>query len=114
MMHSSNRKTSKDRCTAENIHWEKIPPVGKITVCVEYKEKQEKLDLYVVETGGAALFGRDWLSNLTLHWQCLRSVNKVGVQAATSSNTSARVDGILNEYADVFWRKSWYHEGYQS
>ena len=93
---------------------EKIPPVGKITVCVEYKEQKEKLDLYVVETGGPALFGRDWLSKLTLDWQCLRSVNQVGVQAATSSNTSAMTRWHSQRICRCVRRKSWYHEGYQS
>ena len=45
---------------------ERIQPVGVLNVQVKYKEEMQKLNLYVVETKGPALFGRDCLENITL------------------------------------------------
>ncbi len=38
---------------------EKVSPKGKLPVTVKYKENQQQLNLYVLENGGPALFGRE-------------------------------------------------------
>ena len=45
---------------------EKIQSKGVMNVEVKYKENKQKLSLYVAETKGPALFGRDWLEKITL------------------------------------------------
>ena len=57
----------------------------------------QKLSLYVVETKGLALFGRDWLEKITLDWKAINTL-------ATNSlgNPSTRLQEILDKYSDVF------------
>ena len=66
-------------------------------VQVKYKEEMQKLSLYVVETKGPALFGRDWLEKITLDWKAINTL------ATTSlGNPSTRLQEILDKYGDVF------------
>ena len=53
---------------------EKIQPIGVLDVQVKYKEEMQKLSLYVVETKGPALFGRDWLEKITLDWKAINTL----------------------------------------
>ncbi|KAL3975969.1 inner nuclear membrane protein Man1 [Sarotherodon galilaeus] len=42
---------------------ERITPLGKLKVKVEYEKKKCNLELYVLKNGGVPLFGRDWLKH---------------------------------------------------
>ena len=56
---------------------EKVTPVGLLHVNIEYRGQQHHGQLYVVERGGPALFGRDWRTHISwtgrIFWQCLRN-----------------------------------------
>ncbi|CAB4004600.1 PREDICTED: uncharacterized protein K02A2.6-like, partial [Paramuricea clavata] len=56
-----------------------------------------KLNLYVVETKGPALFGRDWLGKITLDWKAINTL-----ATTPPGNPSTRLQEILEKYGDVF------------
>ena len=76
---------------------EKIQPVGVLNVQVKYREEMQKLNLYVVETEGPALFGRDWLGKITLDWKAINTL-----ATTPPGNLSTRLQEILDKYSDVF------------
>ena len=76
---------------------ERIQPVGVFNVQVKYKEEMQKLNLYVVETKGPALFGRDWLGEITLDWKAINTL-----ATTPPGNPSTRLQEILDKYSDVF------------
>ena len=52
-----------------------LKPIGVANVNVQYREKSyDNLPLYVVEKGGHALFGRDWLKEIPLDWKSIKSL----------------------------------------
>jgi hypothetical protein len=57
----------------------------------------QKLNLYVVETEGPALFGRDWLGKITLDWKAITTL-----ATTPPGNLSTRLQEILDKYSDVF------------
>ena len=78
---------------------EKIHPLGITRVKVRYQKQEKDLDLYLVEKGTAALFGRDWLAAIQLEWKEIRDV--LAVKKETVS-TNIELDQILSKYATVF------------
>ena len=54
-----------------------IKVIGEINVSVKYDEQVELLPLIIVKEG-PSLFGRNWLSKLTLDWKQIRSVSMSG------------------------------------
>ena len=57
----------------------------------------QKLNLYVVETKGPALFGQDWLEKITLDWKAINTL-----ATTPPGNPSTRLQEILDKYSDVF------------
>ena len=47
---------------------ESISLAGSTSVAVRYGHREETLVLHVVAGRGPSLMGRDWLSNVCLHW----------------------------------------------
>ena len=50
---------------------ERLIPEGKLYVSVEHNNQVKDLTLYVVDTHGPALFGRDWLHQIQLDWNLI-------------------------------------------
>jgi hypothetical protein len=73
-------------------------PKGYINVQVKYNGQCESLKLYLVQKGGPALFGQEWLKKINLDWKNLEWINKISV----SGNTSENLDFLLKEYSNVF------------
>ena len=55
---------------------EKIKPEGKLLVRVQHNNQVKNLTLYVVETQGPALFGRDWLHQIQRDWKQICAISK--------------------------------------
>ena len=56
---------------------EVVKPLGVLNVTVKHKDQSAaKLPLYVVQNGGPPLFGRDWLSDIQLDWQHIKSLRQ--------------------------------------
>ena len=58
----------------------------------------ESLKLFVVQKGGTALFGREWLKKINFDWINLKWINKISVSGITSENLGL----LLKEYSNVF------------
>ena len=77
---------------------EKIRPEGKLLVCVEHNNQVKNLTLYVVETRGPALFGRDWLHQIQLDWKQICAISK----EKPPQETQKKLEKLLEEYSEVF------------
>ena len=78
---------------------EKVVPIGVLSVQVEHNKQVDVLDLYVLEKGGAPLWGREWLRKLRLDWSAIKSLH---VLSKVPQPTEAELDRILDEAAPVF------------
>ena len=68
---------------------EPIKVLGTFNATVKYENQQHNLPLLVVDGDGPSLFGRNWLSSITLNWKSIRHL-------------STGPDGLLQKYKDVF------------
>lgn len=71
---------------------EELKPKGSIKVKVSYEGQVHQLPLLVLEGGGPALLGRNWLEKIKVNWS---HVNKL-------SSTNVKLDSLLQKYAEVF------------
>lgn len=99
--YSSMYKTAKLHPTSTTLKTytgEKIKPEGMMKVQVKYKEEIHQLNLYVVNTQGPALLGRDWLQKLTLDWKAIKALSTT----SSSQDQPTRLQEILDKYSEVF------------
>lgn len=68
---------------------EPIKVLGTFNAKVKYENQQHNLPLLVVDGDGPSLFGRNWLSSITLNWKSIRHL-------------STGLDGLLQKYKDIF------------
>ncbi|KAL0147462.1 hypothetical protein M9458_057225, partial [Cirrhinus mrigala] len=78
---------------------EPILPIGVMPVTVEYNDQCSKLDLYIVQTEGPALWGRDWLRKLRLDWKSIKSLQ---VTVPDGLSTQRKLEKVLDCAAKVF------------
>jgi uncharacterized beta-barrel protein YwiB (DUF1934 family) len=64
-----NEKLESAKITLKTYSGELLIPKGYINVQVKYNGQCESLRLYVVQKGGTALFGREWLKKINLDWK---------------------------------------------
>ncbi|KAK3731884.1 hypothetical protein QZH41_000659 [Actinostola sp. cb2023] len=76
---------------------ERIKPAGKATVQVEYGDQRKELELFVVETTGPPLFGRDWLHQIQLDWRVIKSLSK-----EPEHHSEKELQEILERHKEVF------------
>ena len=81
---------------------EKIIPLGILDVTVEINKQKKELQLYVIERGGAPLFGRDWLRELKLDWRTINKIHAVPEKPATLQEIEEKVKSLLELYPEVF------------
>lgn len=82
--------------TLRTYSGEHIKPVGYMDVEVEYGGTKQTLPLYIVEKGGPALLGRDWLRKIQLDWRLIKDTHAISTVKPTS------VSEIIDKYKDVF------------
>ncbi|GFR90884.1 hypothetical protein ElyMa_004314800 [Elysia marginata] len=74
-----------------------IHPLGKTVVNITTPTQNTKQDLYILEKGSKPIFGRDWLSQVTMKWEGLhQQIHKVGLDA--ESNTAT----LKEKFKDLF------------
>ncbi len=86
-----HRTPQPSNVTLKTYTGEIVPVKGVIEVAVELNIQKRKLPLYVIEGNHPALLGRTWLEKIQLNWQEVHRVSG-----------NAKLQGILNEYLDVF------------
>ncbi|CAC5381589.1 unnamed protein product [Mytilus coruscus] len=81
----SNIKLQKSNVKLNTYTGDPITVMGEITVNVVYDKQTEILPLIVVKEG-PSLFGRNWLSKLTVDWKHIRSVITPSSVKITNAN----------------------------
>ena len=66
--------------------------MGTISVQVKYKNQTRTLSLFVVNTDGPTLLGRDWMRQLKLDWSMVNQV---------SMEKKGRLETIMRKYDDL-------------
>ena len=77
---------------------ERLTPEGKLYVRMEHNNHVKDLTLYVVDTHGPALFGRDWLHQIQLDWKLICSI----AHMQPTQGTQKRLERLLEDYSEVF------------
>ncbi|KAL5460041.1 hypothetical protein EMCRGX_G033456 [Ephydatia muelleri] len=72
---------------------EQITVLGTISVQVKYKNQTRTLSLFVVNTDGPTLLGRDWMRQLKLDWSM---VNHVLMEK------NGRLEALMRKYEELF------------
>ena len=90
------------RLTLKTYTGEDIIPLGKINVTVKLNGQRRKLDLYVIEGGSNALFGRSWLREIQVNWAEIHAIVATQNIEKSGTKTNKRLDSILNRHNDVF------------
>ncbi|MGH0157174.1 UNVERIFIED_CONTAM: hypothetical protein FKN15_033151 [Acipenser sinensis] len=97
--HFKDIKLHKTTLSLKTYTGERINPLGVTPVTVSYNNQECVLDLYVVQKGGPALWGRDWLRKLKVDW---KSIHSLRVSQPTTQSTEAKLSKILEQAAPVF------------
>ena len=74
-----------------------MTPEGIINVPIQYNHQTKVLPLFVVNTAGPALFGRDWLHEFDLDWKVVKSITK-----NSKKDTQKKLKKLLDEYSEIF------------
>ena len=93
---ASQTKLKKSDMVLTTITGQKLNVVGQTSVEVRYKAQSvADLTLYVVESEGPPLLGRDWLQHIQLDWSEIKTINNPSV-------TNECVKNILTKYGTLF------------
>jgi hypothetical protein len=99
----NRKRLTKTKLLLKTYTGEDLKPIGVANVNVQYREKSyNNLQLYVVEKGGHALFGRDWLKEIPLDWNSIKSLT---AQKKETPKSSPQLDAILSKHTAVFDEK---------
>ena len=73
---------------------------GKISVNVHYEDHDYVLPMYVLDSSGPALFGRNWLKHVRLNWkEVLKSYNPVN---KVEAKPGTPLQAVLDKHKPVF------------
>ena len=97
-IHFGNKQLKNTNITLKTYSGENVVSLGVFEVKVEHEGQTAMLKLYVVEKGGPALFGRDWLQKIQLNWKNIKCLHNV----SSSIQSSENLDNILKRYPSVF------------
>ena len=86
-------KPQKTRVRLRTYTAEQMRVMGTISVQVKYKNQTRTLSLFVVNTDGPTLLGRDWMRQLKLDWSM---VNQVVMEK------KGRLETIMRKYDELF------------
>jgi hypothetical protein len=87
----------KTEVTLKTYCGETMTPEGIINVPIQYNHQTKVLPLFVVNTAGPALFGRDWLHEFDLDWKVVKSITK-----NSKKDTQKKLKKLLDEYSEIF------------
>ena len=86
-------KPQKTRVRLRTNTAEQTTVMGTIFVQVRYKNQTRTLSLFVVNTDGPTLLGRDWMRQLKLDWSM---VNQVLLEK------NGRLEALMRKYEELF------------
>ena len=79
-----------------------LRPMGAFRAHVGYNGQEFEADVYVVNSDGPALFGRDWPQNIVFVWRSSHNIKANATFAPLSDGTRQRLDALRSRYAAVF------------
>ncbi|XP_028327385.1 uncharacterized protein K02A2.6-like [Gouania willdenowi] len=97
MKNFPDMKLSRTSVKLKTYTGQRVAPLGKLKVKVKYKNQTCNLELFVLKEGGAPLFGRQWLRQIKLNWQQIKTMN-----IASKQLTGQRLSEIIEKHAAVF------------
>ena len=92
----------KTRTRLKTYTGEQVVPKGQIVVNVVKDSCKITLPLVVVEGKGPPLLGRNWLANIPINWQHIKSPSSV--PKCASSNVTERLNTLLAKYPRL-WKE---------
>jgi hypothetical protein len=102
-MFPNRKRLTRTKLLLKTHTGEVLKPIGVANVNVQHREKSyDNLPLYAVEKGGHALFGRDWLKEIPLDWNSIKSLT---AQNKETPKSSPQLDTILSKHTTVFDEK---------
>ncbi|XP_050046579.2 uncharacterized protein [Dermacentor andersoni] len=81
-----------------------VQPCGVINAAVRYKDQVGDLPLYVVDYGGPALLGREWLEIFRLDWGEICGLHKLCNDShpdASQEDHGPRLRALLDKYSTI-------------
>ncbi|XP_038069806.1 uncharacterized protein K02A2.6-like [Patiria miniata] len=96
--HFANSKLESTPVKLQTYTGEKVSPVGCLQVDICYQEQRHTGLLYVVQRGGPALFGRDWLAHFKLDWPSIFAISSEHPPV----NMEAKLQALLDSYPELF------------
>lgn len=100
--HFSHLKLQSTDVMLKTYTGERIAPMGVVKVKVHYSDQRHVLSLYVVERGGAPLFGREWLREIQLDWQSIKEMQATVTKKQSTGSTTEKLNKILTNAGEVF------------
>ena len=95
LKHFSYLKLYKSNVNFRSFTGGVVKSSGKILVTVKHFDQTKRLWLHVLKASQFSLLGRDWLHELHLDWQAIKSVS-------TASVSDLSVRGLLSKYSGIF------------
>ena len=80
----------------------KMIPEGILEVNVAYGDQKQRLRLYVVDTPGPPLFGREWMYVIKLDWKSFFSAHCIEKNGHPNDKVSRNLNHLLDEFKDLF------------
>ncbi len=68
--------------------------VGQLDVTVEYSTQQAVLPLYIVESAGPSLFGRNWLTLIRPEWESIKTLTSTPLSEVLERHKSVFEEGL--------------------
>ena len=86
-------KPQKTRVRLSTYTAEQMTVMGTISVQVKHKNQTRTLSIFVVNTDGPTLLGRDWMRQLKLDWSMVNQV---------SMEKKGRLEALMRKYDEFF------------
>ena len=73
---------------------EDIPVIGQMEVLVKYNHQEGNLPLLVVKGNGRSLFGRNWLSCITINWKEIHQIYSSSLKTVLDHHKAVFQEGL--------------------
>ena len=93
------KKLMKNTTLLKTYTGEKTKPHGIMEVLLKHNGQAENLELFIVDSNGPPLLGRDWLNKIQLDWA---SIKKISLSKGSEDTTTMKLRELTEKYQDVF------------
>lgn len=79
-----------------------VKPKGLAKVVVHHNDQTAELPLYVVDTIGPALLGREWMQDMRLDWKNIGFLKHLGPSREMSKHWQQKLEALLDSHSELF------------